>query len=109
MKTVVGKTTTKRNGSPVAKQVTGAWQLMNHELRYNATRALYFYGIKYLREFYKLFLYSSSINDIYVLERNRVITYGIVLSIQDKINEEKNMKNFLFFIKSNLYYSLFRK
>jgi len=91
----------------VAKQVMWCLTSTNHELRYNATRALYFYGIKYLREFYKLFLYSSSINDIYVLERMLAITYGIVLSIQDKINEEKKYEEFLYSLSKVIYTTLF--
>lgn len=90
-----------------AKQVMWCLTSTNQKLRYNATRALYFYGKKYPIEFCDLFHYSSDINDIYVFERMLAIAYGIALSFQDKNTEKTNIEGFLFPISREIYSVVF--
>jgi len=79
----------------------------NHELRHNATKALYFYGKKYYPEFYVLFCDSFNINDLYVLERMLAVTYGLALTLQNPNADKQHLDEFLFPIAKSIYSNLF--
>ncbi|MCW2119713.1 hypothetical protein [Flavobacterium sp. 7A] len=64
----------------VAKKTMWFLSTTNREFRDLSTRALYYYGRKYLDQFLELVKYSLSVNDPYIWERTLAALYGIVLA-----------------------------
>ena len=55
---------------------------VSHRQRYNATKALYWYGRRYPVEYLEIVEYGSDINDSYIPERLYGVAYGIALTMQ---------------------------
>ncbi len=68
-----------------AKKVMWLLTSTNREMRDNATKAIYYYGRRYIAEFIKLIEFSLSVNDPYVWERILGALYGVILA---KHNEQ---------------------
>lgn len=70
------------------------WMLTvtNRDMRDHATRALYYYGRRFPKEFTDLVSYSLAINDPYVWERTIGAMYGVILaehnSVDGKFSEQ---------------------
>lgn len=55
---------------------------VSHQQRYDASKALYWYGRKFPEQFVKIVESGNEINDIYVPERLFAVSYGIALTIK---------------------------
>lgn len=66
------------------------WMLTvtNRDMRDHATRALYYYGRRFPKEFTDLVIYSLAINDPYVWERTLAALYGVVLAEHNNIDSK---------------------
>ncbi|AEE20634.1 hypothetical protein JM84_2027 [Dokdonia sp. Hel_I_63] len=53
----------------------------NKDMRDFSTKALYYYGKKYINKFFELVIFSLKINDPYVSERMLASLYGIVIAL----------------------------
>ncbi|CAM3687818.1 hypothetical protein [Flavobacterium chungbukense] len=89
----------KREISPrvhiAARRVMWMLTVTNRDMRDRATRALYYYGRRFPKEFVELVCYSLGINDPYVWERTLGALYGVVLAGQagtDSSFREKHLK-----------------
>jgi hypothetical protein len=90
-----------------SKKVMWLLTSTNREMRDNATKALYHYGIKYVDSFLDLMEYSLSINDPYVWERMLVNIYGIILSKHNDWNSSEFKNESLRKIGVKLYNLIF--
>ena len=79
----------------------------NREMRDRATKALYYYGVRYSNEFIELVEYSLGINDPYVWERMLVSLYGIILSKHNDLNSSNFRDKMLKIIAIKLYKLVF--
>lgn len=77
-------------------------------LRDKATRALYWYGRRYPKQFFDLVLNSLSINDPYVPERMLAATYGIAMARQHDFDDASFAKEMLRLYGSQLFESMFK-
>ena len=64
-------------------------------LRDRATRALYWYGRRFPKEFLDLVVKSFNINDPYVSERMLAASYGIAMARQYDFEDQSYMKEYL--------------
>lgn len=74
------------------------------QLRDYTTRALYYYGRRFPKEFTKIAIHSLSCNDPYVRERTIASLYGVCMAEHHQINFQKN---FLPNIATGLYDEIF--
>ena len=77
-------------------------------LRDKATRALYWYGRRFPKEFFDLVLKSFSINDPYVSERMLAATYGIAMARQNDFQDDSFVKKMLSKYAIKLYENMFK-
>ncbi|NQY06732.1 MAG: hypothetical protein HRT68_11240, partial [Flavobacteriaceae bacterium] len=92
-----------------AKKVMWFLTSTNRDMRDFSTKALYYYGRKYIENYLKLVLYSLKINDPYVSERMLASLYGIVIAeFECKPLSEENLE-LLQTIGTKLYDSLFKR
>ncbi len=77
-------------------------------LRDKATRALYWYGRRFPKEFFDLVLKSFSINDPYVPERMLAATYGIAMARQNDLEDTSFVNKMLPIYGKELYESMFK-
>ena len=77
-------------------------------LRDIATRALYWYGRRFPKEFFDLVLKSFSINDPYVSERMLATTYGIAMAGQNDREDTSFIKEVLPLYARQLYENMFK-
>lgn len=87
------------------------WMLTSnsHNLRFLATKALYYYGRKYPCQFVDLLRNSLEINDIYVPERMLAVAYGISLCLQNGDFENLTVCEFLTPLARLIYNKLYSK
>ncbi|MDP5199010.1 hypothetical protein [Flavobacterium sp. DG2-3] len=66
------------------------WMLTvtNRDMRDRATRALYYYGRRFPKEFADLVSYSLAINDPYVWERTLGAMYGVILAEHNSVDSK---------------------
>lgn len=102
-----GNTERKNNVHIVAKYVMWLLASNSHKLRYEATKALYYYGRSYPQCFITLLVYSLDINDVYVPERMLAVSYGLSLNLQSGNFENLTIKNFLIPIARIIYDKLY--
>ncbi len=76
-------------------------------LRDIATRALYWYGRRFPKEFFDLVLKSFTINDPYVPERMLAATYGIAMARQNDFDDTSFVDKMLPKYAKQLYESMF--
>ena len=77
-------------------------------LRDKATRALYWYGRRFPKEFLDLVLMSFTINDPYVPERMLAATYGIAMARQNDFDDTSFVDEMLPKYAKQLYESMFK-
>ena len=77
-------------------------------LRDKATRALYWYGRRFPREFFELVLKSLSINDPYVPERMLAATYGVAMARQHDFEDASFANEMLPLYGRQLYEAMFK-
>lgn len=80
---------------------------VSHRQRYNATKALYWYGCRYPVEYLKIVEYGSDINDPYIPERLYGVAYGIALAIQDIDNNNPLISDYLIPLARLVYEKFF--
>lgn len=90
-----------------SKKVMWLLTTTNREMRDNATKALYYYGIKYADNYFNLIEYSLGINDPYVWERMLVTLYGIILAKHNDWNSSEFKNDSLKKIGVKLYNLIF--
>jgi hypothetical protein len=76
-------------------------------LRDKATRAMYWYGRRFPKEFFDLLIESLEINDPYVPERMLAATYGVVMALQFDSNNKGFVSNDLPQWGRRLYEAMF--
>ncbi|MED5244983.1 NACHT domain-containing protein [Priestia sp. LL-8] len=76
-------------------------------LRDRATRALYYFGRAFPKEFFELLRYSFSINDPYVSERMLGALYGIGMAKQYEFEDEEFRLDLLPFMAKEIYDLMF--
>lgn len=81
----------------------------NIEMRDKSTKALYFYGRRFPKEFFALVEYSLQINDPYVWQRTLASLYGIVLAKHNDWNSFEFKDVLLPHITKRLYNLIFSK
>ena len=77
-------------------------------LRDQTTRALYWYGRRFPKEFFDLVLKSFSINDPYVSERMLAATYGIAMAHHSNIDNDSFLQEELPVYGRELYENMFK-
>ena len=77
-------------------------------LRDKATRALYWYGRRFPKEFFDLVLKSFTINDPYVSERMLAATYGVAMAYRNSFNSESFLQEVLPVYGRELFDNLFK-
>ena len=77
-------------------------------LRDKATRALYWYGRRFPKEFFDLVLKSFSINDPYVPDRMLAATYGVAMAYHNNFNSESFLQEVLPVYGRELYENMFK-
>ncbi len=77
-------------------------------LRDKATRALYWYGRRFPKKFFRLILKSFTINDPYVSERMLAATYGIAMARQNDFEDTSYVGEMLPKYAKQLYKSMFK-
>lgn len=80
---------------------------VSHRQRYNATKALYWYGRRYPVEYLEIVEYGSSINDPYIPERLYGVAYGIALAMQDLDNSNPLISDYLIPLARLVYEKFF--
>ncbi|MFL9483441.1 hypothetical protein ACI6Q2_11740 [Chitinophagaceae bacterium LWZ2-11] len=87
------------------------WMLTstNRTLRDSATRALYFYGIKFSNEFSQLVYESLGINDPYVSERMLAALYGITMAKHNSLLSSSFRDEIMPSICKKIYSQIFKK
>lgn len=76
-------------------------------LRDQATRALYWYGRRFPKEFFDLVMKSFTINDPYVSERMLAATYGIAMARQNDFEDTSFVTEMLPLYAKELYDTMF--
>ena len=77
-------------------------------LRDKATRALYWYGRRFPKEFLDLVIKSFTINDPYVPERMLAATYGVAMARQNDFDDTSFVDEMLPKYAKQLYESMFK-
>ena len=77
-------------------------------LRDQATRALYWYGRRFSKEFFDLVIKSFTINDPYVSERMLAATYGIAMAKQNDFKDNSFVTEMLPLYAMELYETMFK-
>ena len=77
-------------------------------LRDKATRALYWYGRRFPKEFFELVMKSFTINDPYVSERMLAATYGIAMALQNDFEDTSFVTDILPLYAKQLYETMFK-
>lgn len=81
----------------------------NRALRDNATRALYYYGRKFPKEFLSLVHDSLKINDPYVWERTLAALYGVTMAEHNSLKSDKFRSVLLPEICKSIYDLIFKE
>ncbi|MBN3582995.1 hypothetical protein JYB64_11415 [Algoriphagus aestuarii] len=79
----------------------------NRNLRDKATKALYYYGIKFPASFSKLVFESLKINDPYVWERSLAALYGVTMACHNSLDSAKFREELLVEIGRSLHRLIF--
>ena len=90
-----------------AKKVMWLLTSTNREMRDNATKAIYYYGRRYIIKFTKLTEFSLSVNDPYVWERMLAALYGVILAKHNEWKSSDFKEKTLKEITSRLYELVF--
>ena len=77
-------------------------------LRDKATRALYWYGRQFPKEFFELVIQSFTINDPYVFERMLAATYGIAMAHHNSFEDSNFLDEELHVYGRELYENMFK-
>ncbi|MDR0831373.1 MAG: hypothetical protein LBM99_00570, partial [Bacillales bacterium] len=81
----------------------------NRKLRDCATRALYYYGRKFPKDFIALVYDSLKINDPYVWERTLAALYGVVMAEHNSLNTDNFKDEILPELAKNIYDFIFKQ
>lgn len=81
----------------------------NRNLRDKTTKALYFYGLKFTKEFASLVYDSLKYNDPYVWERTLAALYGVVMAEHNSIKSNNFRNQILPELSKTLYNHIFKE
>jgi hypothetical protein len=92
-----------------AKKIMWFLTSTNRDMRDFSTKALYYYGKKYIHQYFELVVYSLKINDPYVSERMLAALYGVVIALYECKSLSEEDTEVLYKIGRRLYELLFNK
>lgn len=80
---------------------------VSHQQRYEASKALYWYGRTYPVEFLEVVRLGAEINDPYIPERLYGVAYGVALAMQDLDNSNPLISDYLIPLARLVYEGFF--
>lgn len=80
---------------------------VSHQQRYEASKALYWYGRTYPVEFLEVVRLGAEINDPYIPERLYGVAYGVALAMQDLDNSNPLISDYLIPLARLVYEKFF--